>query len=201
LEFAVLITELQVVNACLASMGEAPANSLDEDNTFITAARDALSNKLPEEQSAGWYYNTEISSIHPNTDGEYYAPADTLGLSTNANPPWLSLRGRRLYDNRNARFLNGSEPVKVVIIRLLPLEDCPFHAARAIKAATVIYFQQSYDGDEFKLRQAYEQYADARRELMAEHTRAVRANMLYQGDTGVTLQQNRFHTGIDSRWN
>lgn len=196
-----LITELQVVNACLASMGEAPANSLDEANAFITSARDALSQKLPDEQSAGWYYNTECTTIVPNTDGEYYAPADTLGLAARVNPPWVSLRGRRLYDNRNAVYLNGDKPVKVTLIRLLPLEDCPYHAARAIRAATVIYFQQAFDGDEAKIAQAYSQYQDARRELMAEHIRAVQANMLYQGDTGYTLQNNRFHTGIDSRWN
>lgn len=195
-----LITELTVINSCLASMGEAPVNSADADNVFITSAKEALSNQLPAEQSFGWYFNSEVVKINPNTDGEYYLPADTLGLATDVNPPWVSLRGRRLYDNRNGVYLTGTRVVTVALIRLLPLEDCPYHAARMIKASTVKYFQQSYDGDKAKIEQAHMEYNEARALLMAEHIRSVRANMLQDGDTGVTLQQNRFHTGVDGRW-
>lgn len=195
-----LITPLSVVNDCLASMGESPANSIDTNNVFITSAIDNLQKANMEEQSFGWYFNCERVTIHPDVEGDYYAPADTLSIMPKANPPWLSLRGRRLYDNRNGERLNGTTPIKTGLTRLIPFEDLPYHAARMVSAATVKRFQKAYDGDEAKIRDANEEYATARAMLFADHIRQVSANMLFQGHVAEVIDRTRFHTATDSRY-
>lgn len=189
-----LITKLDVVNACLASMGESPANSLNESNSFITSALTALANALPAEQSPGWYFNLERVKVSPTVDGEYYVPADVLSLAPDKSPNWMAIRGRRVYDRNIGDYLRGSSAIYVHVIRNIPLEDLPYHAQRLVQAATVVYFQKSYDGDELKIKDASDEYAKARTLLMAEHIRTVRANMLYHGVPGERLHRQYFHT-------
>lgn len=201
----ILVTELNVVNACLASMGQAPINSLDSRNPFVTSATNALQDALVSEQSSGWYYNTERITVTRNAgDGYFYVPADVIGLIARRpfNPPWLALRGRRLYDNREGAYYTNDRQANldIVIIRYIQLEELPFHAAAAIRARTVMKFQSDYDGDQLKIAQAQTEYALHRGELMAEHTRNVQANMLYQGSVGETIHENRYHIGVKSRW-
>lgn len=190
-----LITKLTVVNACLASMGEAPANSLNDSNQLIASALEAMTTTSPSEQSFGWYFNLEQIQIHPTTEGYYYVPNDVLGLSINHHSGSITIRGRRLYDRSIGAALQGTKALSVVIIRHLDFEDLPFHAQRLIQAATVLYFQKSYDGDEMKIVDAQEEYFKARTQLMAEHIRSTQANMLFQGPTAATIHNNRYHNG------
>ena len=189
------VTKLTVVNECLASMGESAANSLNESNPFITSALNALEQASLNEQSPGWYYNTDYVTLMPTVDGEYYVPSDTISLDIKSSPNWLVIRGRRLWDRSRSEYLVGTQPIKLYVIRQIPLEDMPFHAARAIKAATVVAFQKSYDGDELKIQTAQQEYAAARTFLMADHIRSVQANMLYHGPVAVRQNINRWHGG------
>lgn len=190
-----LITKLDIVNSCLASMGESPANSLNESNTFITSALNALYQTLPAEQSFGWYFNSECITVRPTVDGEYYVPADILGFVPHKTPNTWVTRGSRLYDTGIGDYVRGTNPISVHIIRNLPLEDLPYHAQRLVQAATVVYFQKSYDGDDLKIKDSHEEYAKARVAVMSEHTRSVRANMITQGPTGVRRAINRHIVG------
>lgn len=190
-----LVTKLDIVNACLSSMGESPANSLNEANSFITSALNALAITLPSEQSFGWYFNMERVNLTPTVDGEYYVPADILGLVTEQSPNWMAIRGQRLYDRSAGSYLLGDRQLVVSVIRNLPLEDLPFHAQRLVQAATVVYFQKSYDGDDLKIRDAEGEYNKARSLLMAEHIRSVRANMIMQGPVGIRRAINRNSVG------
>ena len=75
-----LVTQLTVVNACLASMGEEPINSLAEENAFVNSAKFALENANINEQSAGWWYNKERLRIIPDVNGSYVVPSDVIDL-------------------------------------------------------------------------------------------------------------------------
>lgn len=171
-----LVTQLTVVNACLASMGEEPINSLAEENAFVNSAKFALENSVVNVQSEGWWFNKEIVKILPDVDGQYVVPADVIDLNVETTPGWLAMRNNRLYDTSKAEFLLGTRAMEVDIIRLLSFEDLPFHAKRLVKAATVILFQQSYDGDIQKMRDAAAEYAMAYALCKAQHIRAVGAN-------------------------
>ena len=171
-----LVTQLTVVNACLASMGEEPINSLAEANAFVNSAKFALENANINEQSPGWWFNKECLKIQPDVDGSYIVPSDVIDLDIEAKPKWLIMRGNRLYSTADADFLTGKRPYEANIIRLLPFEDCPFHMKRVIKAAAVILFQQSYDGDAQKISEAQTEYQQAFLYAKAQHIRAVKAN-------------------------
>lgn len=174
------ITQLTVVNACLASMGEEPINSLAEDNAFVNSAKFALEQATINEQSRGWYFNIENITVHPDAVDQFYrVPADVLDFTKDDfNPGWMSLRGLRIYDNDNGDFFTGTTPVKVRIIRLVSFEDIPIMARRMTKAAAVILFQQSYDGDQLKIKEAQDEYGMAYALLNTQHIKSVKANFL-----------------------
>lgn len=171
-----LITQLTVVNACLASMGEEPINSLAEENAFVNSAKFALEQAHANELSRGWWFNKERLTINPDVSGDYRVPTDVIDLDVDSSPEWLAMRGSRLYDTSKAEYLNGTQPYQANITRLLAFEDVPFHCKRLIKAATVILFQQSYDGDAQKIKEAESEYASAFLLCKAQHIRAVKAN-------------------------
>lgn len=171
-----LVTQLTVVNACLASMGEEPINSLAEENAFVNSAKFALENANSNEQSAGWWFNKERLKLRPDTSGQYIVPTDVIDLDIDSSPKWLAMRGNRLYSTAEAKLLTGTRDYEANIIRLLAFEDLPFHAKRLIKAAAVILFQQSYDGDAQKIKEAQAEYASAYMLCKAQHIRAVGAN-------------------------
>ena len=70
------ITQLTVVNACLASMGEEPINSLADENAFVNSAKFALEQANINEQTRGWYFNLETITLHPHavTTSTTYPP-------------------------------------------------------------------------------------------------------------------------------
>lgn len=191
-----LVTELDVVNACLAVQGESPVNSLAEFNPAITSARDILSRVNIREQARGWWFNKESVVINPNADTFYYLPADTIGLvvGDDGNEPWMSSRGRRIYDNRIGAYHTGTKPITVQLIRNVPFDELPFTAASMIRDATVLHYTQNFDGDAQKVSVANGMYNDARTECNAEHIRAVRANMLTSGGAGLRRAHSRYPT-------
>ena len=179
-----IITELSIVNACLNSIGEMRVNSITgSTNPMVTNARTALQRTMAQEQSTSWWFNTETVTLNPLTDGRYQAPSDTLELSTQrgVNPGWMTLRGNYIYNTDGGKYHTGTRPLKVRIVRALPLADIPYTGQQLIQAATIYRFLIDFDGDELKLRGAADDYEAAYALAMAAHTRAVGANMLGQG--------------------
>lgn len=171
-----LVTKLTVVNACLASMGEEPINSLAEVNAFVSSALFALENANLNEQSEGWYFNKEQVELVPDVNGEYHVPHDVLDLDTMSNPGWMTIRKNKLFTTAGGKTYTGTGPMCCNVIRLLDFEDLPFIGKRLVKAATVILFQQSYDGDAVKIKEAEDEYSTARILCKAQHIRQVKAN-------------------------
>ncbi|UGL61138.1 tail tubular protein A [Pseudomonas phage Eisa9] len=195
-----MLTELEVVNECLASMGELPINSIaNSTNPMVTNARAAFQRANVGEQGVGWWFNTETVKITPQTDGTCFVPADTLSLYTKDkyNPQWLTIRGRKLYDTGNAEYYTTGNPISIKLIRYLPFNDLPYNAQRLVAAATVEKFQLNYDGDQQKQTAASDEYTASYALCMMDHTRAVGANMLNDGGTGRARASTRipFPTG------
>lgn len=194
------ITELDVVNACLKSMGRSPINSTASGSPIITSALASLRIALMEEQGIGWWFNRELVTLSANTDGQVYCPADTLQLTTDENPPWLSTRGQRLYDNRIGDYFTTAGTIQVDMLRLIPLDDLPYQAQRLVQCAAVLDFQKSFDADAAKITSAKEDYGKALALIRAAHIRAVKANMLYHGESGRRMQRQRNFNYADMRW-
>lgn len=179
-----LITELTVVNECIAALGEAPMTSLASPNPMVASARFKFSQTTLQVQSRGWYFNTEQVKIIPQVDNMYYLSADVLGLSSRGNPHWLTRRGTRLYSLNDGKYLEGSAPFPLCITRLIPFDDLPYQAQDFIKWQTVADFCLAFDADQLKLRKAEDQRDSAYILLNTEHIKAQNANMLSSGPVG-----------------
>lgn len=137
----VLTTELDAVNLCLAQIGEAPVNTLENSTSVDVAnAIRRLSKVNREVQAAGWDFNTdEEYSLARNNDDEVDVPSNALRIDTSRSwRPWLKItqRNGKLYNKTDHTFTFDEDP-DVDIIWLLDFETLP-EAARnyiAIRAA------------------------------------------------------------------
>lgn len=177
-------TELDVVNACLATMGEVPLNSLSDPHTFKGAAQDKLTDMNQRIQATGWWFNRETQTLQPNVSDNYiYVPGDTLEIREATLD--VAIRGDKLIKLDGGVF-EFTTAVTVTLIRLVPFEDLPHKVQAYIEARAVHAFQTTYDGDTAKTRDLAAQVQDAWYELSAESTRQAKANMI---NSNVGLQR------------
>ena len=187
-----MATRLDVVNACLAIMGEAPLNSIDEDHAFKHGALNILSRNDEEIQNKGWWYNTEDLLLRVNpADMRVYLPTDGSTIRPQGHKSMRYVqRGRVLYDLQagSDRF-DQSFTLDVKLIRQVPFEYCPRSISAFIGRKTVLDFQQEYDGDQTKTRNLLiEVYGDGGRILglkgsaESEHIRNVGFNFVSESE-------------------
>lgn len=185
-----MVTQLRVVNDCLAIMGEAPLNTLAESHAYKAAALGALDRLSGTVQSKGWWFNMETLTVTPNLDdNRVYLPADVgTVLPSHANVNVVQ-RGRVLYnlDEGTDRFL-PSFSAKVRLTRKLDIEDVPDSVADLIAAKVVLEFQNLYDGDQTKTRNLTELVNQLATIAVQEHVRNRRVNLI---DTNERLSRVR----------
>jgi len=182
------LTELDVINDMLATMGEAPLNSLDEDHDLVASGLRKLRNASYREQSKAWWFNREWITLSPDVQGNLNVPNDTIRIDPTYSGTKLVQRGRRLYDPVRASY-SFSAPVQCLLVRFVPFSDLPPPAATLIACAALLDFQKDYDADGNKFRQIQLDYREALVQLNAEHTRNQGANLLRRPEF-VGLMQN-----------
>lgn len=172
-----MITELDVVNACLATLGELPLVELQDEHPLVAAARQNMRESIISETHKQWWFNTdrcELVSTEP--EGFVYVPSDAIALQIDGRTD-LTQRGRRLYNRMKSTYvLPGTYAAWVV--RNLPFEDLPVPAQLLVQHATVLRFQINYDADEAKTRKQSMLYDMQYRLVNAEHTRQIALNGL-----------------------
>jgi hypothetical protein len=175
-----MVTELRVVNDCLAIMGEAPLNALAESHAFKAAAQNTLLRVSDTIQSKGWWYNMENITITASpVDGRMYIPNDVPTVLPPYDYPNVVQRGRVLYD------LNAGDDVfpqgtshKMRLIRVLAIDLVPVSVADYITAQVVLEFQNLYDGDQTKTRNLEATRDSLKTVAMSEHIRNRRVNLI-----------------------
>ena len=169
-------TELDVVNACLATMGERPLNSLSDPHTWRAAAQDKLRKASERLQSKGYWFNRERITLTPNlVDSYIYLPGDALKV-TSTNPDYV-VRGDKLFNLDGGTYIFTAAQM-LVVVRDVPFEDLPHTAQTLIEAQAVMSFQADYDSDATKMRQLAADMNQASADFNREETRQVRANMI-----------------------
>lgn len=177
---------LEVVNGCLASMGEAPLNSLSDPHAFRGAALAVLDKKDKEIQARGWWFNTERLEITPSpVDSRMYLPGDVIELQS-GNGRYVQ-RGRLIYDTLDGTT-QFDRPLTISIVRRIPFADLPDIVAAYIYAATVARFQQDYDGDSEKARNLLRDESMARAAANSANTRNTGANLLANNARIMTIK-------------
>jgi hypothetical protein len=189
------LTELDVVNECLKSLGELPLNSLDDEHDLVPAAQAALKRVNMREQAKAWWFNKEVTTLVPDgTTGYISLPDDTIRVDPTDETLNYVQRGSRLYQpyasNVTDKF-KFTMPVECWLIRELPFEDLPPTAQNLVSVATVLDFQKDYDADAQRLDELRSDYKTAYMTLNAEHIRNVNANRL----RGASFQRTMWQLG------
>ncbi len=178
------ITTLDVVNACLDTMGETPLNALDLDHPFVAAALNKQNEANTLEQTRGWWFNTDAVALTPDvTTGYVYLPADTLDL----RPPFpaLTQRGRRMYDRTHSTFdlralaAQAGGTFDCVVVREIPFDDLPVLAQHLVKCRAALSFQASFDGDGAKYGKIGGEYQQVFNLLSSENIRNEKVNFTF----------------------
>ena len=175
-----MVTELTVVNDCLAIMGEAPLNTISEDHAYKTAAVTTLARVSRTIQSRSWWFNMEKLTLSVNpTDARVYLPNDTGTLLPSHLYANLTQRGRVIYDlERGSDLFEEGFTCTVRLTRQLDIELVPDSVAALIAMQTVLEFQSLYDGDQTKTRNLVESVRLLQILATAEHIRNRRVNLV-----------------------
>lgn len=170
-----MLTELEIINAMLASTGTAPLTTNDTQHPFYVKANNKLALVNREVQSKGWWFNRAKRTLNPNLQGEIILPSNTLHADPVDRSDGLVIRGTKLYDMENATaVLNRS--VKIVFVELVPLFDLPPAAGEYIKARAVYEFYRDEDGVMPKLGEYKQARDSAWVRIKAEHLRNADVN-------------------------
>jgi tail tube protein len=173
------VTKLEVVNACLATMGETPLNTLEDDHAYKAAALNKLDDANKIEQKTGWWFNSEEIQLYPDDINKYIMiPQDAFAIQPIARvSPAFGQRGKRIYNTQNNTYM-WTKPLWVYLIRLIEFEDLPYHCADAVQYGAIMRFQREFDGDTTRYNQLAQDYSRARMELKAEDVRNRKPNLL-----------------------
>lgn len=178
------ITELDVINDMLASLGELPVNAVTEDHPLVAAGLRMLRVCNLREQAKTWWFNKELVTLSPDAaTGFIYVPADTINIDPASQWTRLTQRGRRLFDpTRPDGYIFGSSVV-CTLIRCVPFEELPPLAQAYISLDAQKDFQKAYDADRVKYEQLAADRRDAYMTLRAEDIRNRKSNLLYNPTT------------------
>lgn len=175
------ITELDVVNDCLKTLGELPLNSLDDEHDLVPAALRCLNRANTREQAKAWWFNKELTTLTPNEAGNIILPGDTIRIDPTDRTLNYVQRGNKLYQATAPATVDKfqfTRPVQCWLVRAIPFDELPPMAQNVISVAAVLDFQKDYDADPVRVSELKEDYRIAYMTLNAEHIRNVQANRL-----------------------
>lgn len=172
------ITRLDVVNACLRSMGETPLNAVDLDHPYVASALNILDEMNVLELELGWWFNTDYTTLNPDPDTGYvYIPADSLNCRMNPEDSRYVERGNRMFDTWESTY-NIGKALPVCIFRNIDYDDLGIAAKLMISLRTQLSFQDAFDGDAAKYQKLYAQYQQAYGRLRRLHIKNQNLNMM-----------------------
>lgn len=176
------LTELDVYNQMLATMGETPLNAVDLSHPMIPSAITALRIASSREQAKSWWFNKELATLVPDVSSAFiYTPDDAIRVDPTDETMNYVQRGRRLYQPYAAASVDKYKFTKAVqcwIVRNVPFEDLPASAATYIAAAAVLDFQKDFDADVTKYQQLKLAKTEALVILGSENIRNLNVNLL-----------------------
>jgi hypothetical protein len=195
------ITELDVVNACLKTMGETKLNTLEDDHPYKDDAQDQIKRVLGDVSALSLWFNTEWPKLLPQAISKYIMiPTDVIKVDPvpQCGSMRVAQRGRRLYDITRSRY-EFDGPVTVRVARLLDFDDCPYEVQMFVRDDAVLRFQADFDGDNGKYQKILQQRNDSWINLKSEHIRQIKANPLY-ARAGVNVLRDRFNNHSGHPW-
>lgn len=163
-----LDTILDAVNLVLRALGEPPLSSLNTQYPTLDLVLPAIDQAQRSLLTEGWWFNKfEPVPLHPDQNNRVTIPPDTLVFEPYSD--------QYLFTGEYVRNLDGSLDITSTVrgarVANLPYEELPqmVRTAVAYSAAMSVYVSDVGVDDIYQYLQ--EQYAVARREMGAAHTR------------------------------
>lgn len=176
-----VMTELEAVNICLQTIGEAEVTSLED--VTIEDAQMALSivrQTSREFQSVGWHFNTDFDyPLSVNVDNKIPYPVTAAHVDPmDTESKDLVKRGDFLYDRDNRTFtFTAGTTVKCKIVWLLDFEDLPQVAREYITYRAARRFAKNVMGDEATVQYSAQDEQMARAMFLADEARRADYNI------------------------
>ncbi len=145
-----MLTELDIINAMLASTGTAPLTSNDTNHPLYKKALNKLTSVSRVIQGQGWWFNDVERTLTVDVSGEVIIPSTALHIDVVNTSRKLTVRGGKVYDLEAGNYSIG-EDVKVAYVDLVPIADLPPTAWDYVSARAVYEFYRDEDGNQPKL--------------------------------------------------
>ena len=166
--------ELPAVNEILASVGQAPVNTLDQTNPDVAIAYDTLLNVSREVQAEGWTFNTEeYYPMTPDANGEIVIANNILQIDLHDekdNSYEAVRRSGKLYEKINHTYdwttLTGWDTVRCDIVWFFDWVDLPRPIQDYIVAKTATIVSSRIVGDPQQYRMLQQRELDNRAKAM-----------------------------------
>lgn len=156
------------------SIGEAPVNSIGVGLSESRLAQITLDNVSREVQKRGWWFNTEVMTIHPNNENVLQLPHNTLSLNSGGRR--YVMRYGQVYDkHHNTYKFTQSMPFELVLA--LEWDALPETARALITAKAAMRFQSETLGSAQVNSELATEANMALMELNEEETEAVSYNI------------------------
>lgn len=191
------LTELDVINDMLSSMGESPLNILDAGHPLVPAGQRMLKTASWREQAKSWWFNKELTTLSPDVAGHIFLPYDTIRVDPQDTLLHYTQRGQRLYQPYASASVDKyvfTGPVVCWLVRYLPFDELPATAQLLVSCSAQLDFQKAYDADVNKFQEMKLAYRDALISLNAEHTRSQNVNFL--NTSSVSQAMNAITPGL-----
>lgn len=164
-------TELTAVNAMLATVGEAPINSLNDLGVIdAITARSTLHEVTREICVEGWDFNTDENyPLIPEGFAPFHVKTPPNALSVVPNDSTITVRAERLYKKSDFSFnFQGTDEVLCQVIWGLSFEELPEVTRQYVAIRAGRRFQNRAVASEL----IYTLTADDERKAMWAHKRA-----------------------------
>lgn len=200
------MTELDAVNVMLASIGQAPVNTLSVTGIRdVEIARTTLHNQLRSVLAIGWHFNTdEKYPIAADVNGKIGVPANVLSID--AHRSWIADVSprvdpaddvRRIYDREHHTFVltdNHSAPFEFDVTWLFAFDEIPQTARNYIGLRAARQFQAHGIGSDILYRFTMQDELEARAELDGDELRRADYNVLSNGSPQDQIWKRRIVT-------
>ena len=183
---AVRFTELDLINTCITSTGQALLNTAEPNHPQVQLALFLMKNRINTVSSKEWYFNRERGTLAVDVDGFVFVP-DTVATFLSDDPfDNFQIRGNRLFDMNNSTYVIGKN-VTGKLIRVLPFSEYPLEVQAYIMYDTLLEFSQTYDVDPIKIQIAESNRDEAQLTMNEKETMQSNVNMLDNHTAGTFL--------------
>lgn len=149
-------TELDVINACLSSIGVSAVSTMDSSHPMVNEAQAAYVRNLHKVQIKDWWFNREYrTTLYPNSSGEIELPINVTSCDpVDPNSQVIMVRddnAAKLYDTYNQTYQVAA--IEVVLNKVRDFDELPLVAQLYVEALAVHDFFRGQDGDEKRLNE------------------------------------------------